>query len=303
MAVITPTTPETGDTPPGSRGPRATLGPRELGPIARQINGGYAFFERNWNLTKRYLGWEVVWFFYALVNGLAVLFIATATERITGQAVDTRGLLLYLLIGTMLWNYLSDVFSNIAETVTWERWEGTIEYTLMAPVSRLMHMVGSCAYAVTHGALRAGIVFGVVVLIFGVDLSRANLWTAALVIAVGSASVIGLAIIVAILPLLFTERGAQMTFVMNSGLLLISGVYYPTDILPWWLRFLSPFSPMTYVLNGVRHAIIEGAGPGAVTWELLVLTGMGLALIPGGMFAFGIAERYAKKTGRLKRSG
>jgi ABC-2 type transport system permease protein len=291
--------------PAASMGPKgpASQPARELGPLARQLNGGYAFFERNWNLTKRYLGWELVWFFYALVNGLAVAMNSTATERITGQAVDTRGLLLYLLIGTMLWNYLSDVFSNIAETVTWERWEGTIEYTLMAPVSRFMHMAGSCLYAVSHGALRAGIVFVVVVLIFGVDLSRANLWTAALVIGVGSISVIGLAIIVAILPLLFTERGAQMTFVMNSGLLLVSGVYYPTDVLPPWLRFLSPFSPMTYVLEGVRRAIIEGAGPSAVVWELLVLAGMGTLLVPTGMYAFGIAERYAKKTGRLKRSG
>ena len=27
-----------------------------------------------------------------------------------------------------------------------ERWEGTIEYTFMAPVSRLTHMFGICAY-------------------------------------------------------------------------------------------------------------------------------------------------------------
>jgi ABC-2 type transport system permease protein len=57
--------------------------------------------------------------------------------------------------------------SNIAETITWERWEGTIEYTLMAPVSRVLHLVGSCVSAVTHGALRAAVVFVVVVLLLG----------------------------------------------------------------------------------------------------------------------------------------
>jgi ABC-2 type transport system permease protein len=271
--------------------------------LAREFNAGYAFFERNWNLTRRYLGWEVVWLIYALVNGLAVLFIANATETITGQQVNTTGLLLYLLIGTMLWSYLSDVFSNIAETITWERWEGTIEYTLMAPVSRFVHLVGSCVYAVTHGALRAAIVFVVVVLIFGVDLTRANLLTASVVIAVGSVSVIGLAIFVAILPLLFTERGSQMTYVMNSGLLLISGVYYPTSILPMWLRVFSPFSPITYVLQGVRAAVLEGAPLSAVGSDLLVLALMGAILVPAGITAFVAAERFAKRTGRLKRSG
>ena len=61
----------------------------------------------------------------------------------------------------------SDALSNIAETITWERWEGTIEYTLMAPVSRVLHLVGSCVSAVTHGALRAAVVFVVVVLLLG----------------------------------------------------------------------------------------------------------------------------------------
>ena len=76
----------------------------------RDLNIAYAFFERNWNLTRRYIGWEVVWLIYSLVNALTILFIAAATERITGQSVDTRFFVLYLLIGTTMWSYLSAVF-------------------------------------------------------------------------------------------------------------------------------------------------------------------------------------------------
>ena len=36
----------------------------------------------------------------------------------------------------------------------------------------------------------------------------------------------------AILPLLYVERGDQMVFVIQSIILLFSGVYYTTDILP-----------------------------------------------------------------------
>jgi ABC-2 type transport system permease protein len=71
--------------------------------LAHDLNTAYAFFERNWNLTRRYLGWEVVWLVYSLVNALTILFIAAATEQITGQAVDTHYFVLYLLIGTTLW--------------------------------------------------------------------------------------------------------------------------------------------------------------------------------------------------------
>ncbi len=270
---------------------------------SRDLNTAYAFFERNWNLTRRYIGWEIVWVVYSLVNALTILFIAKATERITGQAVDTRFFVLYLLIGTTMWSYLSAVFDVVAETIAWERWEGTIEYTLMAPVPRSLHLIGTCCYAVTYAIVRAVLIFGVVALLFNVDLGQANPWTVLVVIVVGSISVIGLAIVAAVLPLLFTERGAQMTFVIHSSLLLISGVYAPVDVLPVWLQVLSPFSPMTYVLRAVRAGLLENAPPTAIGADLAVLALMGAILIPSGLLVFRAAERYARRTGRLKRSG
>src|SRR5437660_7755552 len=270
---------------------------------ARNLNTAYAFFERNWNLTRRYFGWEVVWFVYSVVNALTILFIAAATERITGQTVDTRFFVLYLLIGTTMWSYLSAVFDVVAETIAWERWEGTIEYTLMAPVPRFLHLLGTCCYAVTYAVARAVLIFAVVAMMFQVDLHMANPLTALVVIAVGSVSVIGLAMVAAVLPLLFTERGAQMTFVIHSSLLLISGVYAPVDVLPGWLQVLSPLSPMTYVLRAVRAGLLEGAGPLDIAGDLFILALLGAALIPFGLLVFRAAECYARRTGRLKRSG
>jgi ABC-2 type transport system permease protein len=61
-----------------------------------------------------------------------------------------------------------------------------------------------------------------------------------------------------ILPLLFPERGAQMTHVIIAMLLLVSGVYYPVEVLPEILQKLAVLSPATYVLDGTRQAILEG---------------------------------------------
>ena len=140
--------------------------------VSRDLNTAYAFFERNWNLTRRYLGWEVVWLVYRSSTRSPILFIAAATEQITGQAIDTRFFVLYLLVGTTMWSYLSAVFDVVAETIAWERWEGTIEYTLMAPVPRSLHLIGTCCYAVTYAVMRAALIFIVVALMFNVDLSR-----------------------------------------------------------------------------------------------------------------------------------
>ncbi|HEY4389340.1 MAG TPA: ABC transporter permease, partial [Ktedonobacteraceae bacterium] len=61
----------------------------------------YAFFERNWNLTKRYWAWEIVWLCYNVVNALSITFIARATPGLNEAQVNY--MILYLLIGTSVW--------------------------------------------------------------------------------------------------------------------------------------------------------------------------------------------------------
>jgi hypothetical protein len=41
----------------------------------------------------------------------------------------------------------SFVFDTISEMIAWERWEGAIKYTFMAPVSRLTHMQGQTIFS------------------------------------------------------------------------------------------------------------------------------------------------------------
>ncbi len=263
--------------------------------LTRDMKASYAFLERNFFLTRRYWGWEVAYLVYAVAGALAVSLI--------GASEGSQRLLLVLVIGAIFWNYLSIVFGFIAETVAWERWEGTLEYTFMAPVRRYAQMLGSTLYAVLYGLVHTVVVLGVLILFFDLELANANFVTAAIFMLLGSVSFVGIGIMAAILPLMYVERGAQMTFVIQSVLLLISGVYYEVSVLPGWMQFLAQFSPATYVLHGVRSALIEGMGIEMLLSDVWPLLLMAVVFIPLGMWAFGRAERYAKRTGKLKRVG
>jgi ABC-2 type transport system permease protein len=106
-----------------------------------------------------------------------------------------------------------------------------------------------------------------------------------------------------ILPLLYPERGEQMSFMVQALVLLVSGVYYGVDILPGWLQTVSHLSPATYLLRGIRSALIDGHGIGQQASTLVILGVFGAVMVPGSLAAFAAAERWAKKTGRLKRQG
>ncbi len=265
----------------------------------------YAFIARNWHLTKRYWGWEVVWFFYALTSGLSVVFIAQGAEALTGSAVgfDVQYLTMYLIIGTLVWRYLSAIFILTSEVIAWERWEGTIEYTLMAPVRRWVHLVGQTAYSLTYGMISTLIIGIAMALFFELDLSNANMLGAGAVILGGSLSLVGIGILASILPLLYPERGAQMTNVVEASFLLISGVYYPISVLPEWMQAVAVLSPVTYVLDGTRAALLDGAALSELWQYILPLLALGCVTLPLGLFAFRLAENYAKRSGKLKRVG
>jgi ABC-2 type transport system permease protein len=274
-------------------------------PIIHQLRASYAFMERNANLVKRYWSWELVWIVYSIANSLSVSFIGLGMEQLSGADanVDGRYLVLYLVIGTLVWRYLSTVFYWITELISIERWEGTIEYTLMAPIHRFTHMAGQTLFAVFYSLFFTAVILGVTVLIFDLDLSSANLWGGTLMLLSGCLSFVGISVMASTLPLLFPERGAQMTHIVIALLLLVSGVYYPVEVLPVFLQKIAVFSPATYVLDGVRLSILEGANTLSLwpyIWPDLL---MGVLLIPAGLWVFKQAEKYAKRTGKLHRNG
>jgi ABC-2 type transport system permease protein len=264
--------------------------------VGHELKASYAFIERNFNLTRRYWGWEIAFLVYSVAGALSISLI--------GADQGSPRLILLLMIGAIFWNYLSVVFSWIAETIAVERWEGTLEYTMMAPIRRSTQLLGSVVYAMLYGLIHTAVILVVLIMFFPeLDLSRANLATAGAFMLLGSFSFVGIGMMAAILPLLYVERGAQMTFVLQSVILLVSGVYYSIDILPGWMQIVSRISPATYVLDGVRRGLIDGAALPDLVGDIWPLVVMGIVLIPAGLWAFARAEQYAKRTGKLKRVG
>jgi ABC-2 type transport system permease protein len=259
--------------------------------LVNEFRATYAFMERNANLVKRYWSWELVWLVYSIANSLSVSFIGLGMEQMGGVSeVDGRYLVLYLVVGTLVWRYLSLIFYWITDVIGMERWEGTIEYTLMAPIRRITHMAGQTLWAVIYSMISTAIILAVTVAIFHIDLSNANLMGGLVMLLAGSLSFIGVGVMGSVLPLLFPERGSQMTHVIIA-------------VLPEFLQKLAVFSPATYVLDGTRQALLEGTSTLELwqyIWPTLL---MGVVAIPVGLWVFGLAERYAKRTGKLHRNG
>jgi ABC-2 type transport system permease protein len=278
--------------------------------MARMILlGGHqmlAFVFRNYHLTRRYFGWVVVFSFYAIVN--------SATIALIGVAMKDARLTMTLVIGAMMWGFLSQLFNDVSMAIAYERWEGTLEYTFMAPVSRFSHLIGESIYAVFYSMIRLFLILIGVALFVDLDLSHTN-WVGLIVtLMVSSLAFIGLGLIAATLPVMSPERGAEATNIFQGSLLLVSGIYYPIEVLPTWLQPLAKLSPATYALSACRKLMgvdspaeetgkFIGAPISAILPELATLLLMGMVMIPLGLWIFGQVEYWAKMKGKLKRTG
>jgi len=270
--------------------------------LRHELTGLAGVVERNWYLVKRYAVWEVAWFVWTVANTLTIVFIAEGIEA-AGGGIDVERQTTVLLIGAVIWSYLGILFEILTETVAWERWEGTIEYTFMAPLSRPVHLLGMGLFAVIYGLVRTAALFGVIAAFFDLDLGRADFLAALVLLGVASISFLGIGMMTAVLPLISPEKGTQLGFIAQGILLVVSGVYYSVEILPEWMQWVATVSPATYALRGIRAAILDGAGVGALwgdVWPLLVI---GAVSIPLGLAVFRRGEVYAKRHGKLKRSG
>jgi ABC-2 type transport system permease protein len=276
-----------------------------IGVRSSEVGALLGFAERQLYVYKRYWVWEVVWLFYSIVSVLSIGFLASGlgTLGAAGTGFDLRRAQLYLLIGALLWGYLSLVFMEAAFAIAWERWEGTIEYTFMAPVRRVTHLMGICLFAIGYGLVRTLVVLVVAIAIFDIDFSHADISGALVVLAASMAPLIGLAILTSVLPLLSPQKGEQMSFAVQGFMLLVSGVYYPLTVLPLPLQAAGVVSPLTYSLAGIRSSLLDGATAGDQLSTVGILLGMGAVLIPVSFLVFGWAERRAKRLGLLKRSG
>src|SRR4029079_4599939 len=144
----------------------------------------WAFLFRGYHLTRRYIGWVIVFNFYALVT--------SATVALIGVAAGNYQVTLTRVVVALLWNFLSYLYNEIAMSIAYERWEGTLEYTFMAPVSRLIHLFGVSLYSLINSIITSLIVLTGLLAFTDLNLRGANLLGVFVVLAVSTLAFVGL---------------------------------------------------------------------------------------------------------------
>jgi ABC-2 type transport system permease protein len=204
----------------------------------------------------------------------------------------------FVLIGLAFSGYLGLSLSSFASSIREGQMTGTLEIMLLSP-TRLSSILLSSSlwpYLLTTINVIFYLVLGA--LVFGFNISHANIITALVVLILSVASFSGIGILSAAVVLVI-KKGDPITWIFGGVSSLLAGVYYPISVLPDWLTPLSRILPMTYALDAMRLAMLKGYSLYEVRMDVLVLTGFTLVLTSLAFFAFRGALKRAKREGSL----
>jgi ABC-2 type transport system permease protein len=201
-------------------------------------------------------------------------------------------------IGIAIGVFLQIGFERVSTAIRGEQLMGTLESVLMTPTAPSTVQLGSVAFDLVYIPLRTAIFLAAVALAFGIHFDASGILPAIVVLLAFIPFVWGIGIASAGLILTF-RRGAGAAGVALIGIGLLSGAYFPLDLLPGWLQAVAEFNPMALAIDGMREALLGGSGwsdVGGILVRLLPLSAVSLVV---GLAVFRAALRRERAQGTL----
>ncbi|MGZ3780637.1 MAG: ABC transporter permease [Pseudobdellovibrionaceae bacterium] len=162
-------------------------------------------------------------------------------------------------------------------SITREKEMGTFETLIAAPVLPEEIIFGKTIPFVILGLTNIPLIVGAAVVLFGMPL-RGYLWMLLLSAFVFICCTVGIGLFIA------TVAKNQQQSMMGGFLylfpsVLLSGLVFPVENMPWFVRVFSYINPLTYFIELLRNIMLKGGDPRLLIFNLLILSAMAVFVI------------------------
>ncbi len=211
-----------------------------------------------------------------------VLFMIALGFLLSGQ--DDDGQIRYLLPGIIGMSVMFSAISGTTGTMVKYRANGVFRKIATTPLTGFELNASRTATGMLIVLLSAMITLLMTWLVFGVTPAVSII--SVLVLVVGSITFVCLGMVIAYL-LEDTDSVNAVTYVVVIPLILLSGSLFPVERLPDFLQFVSVFSPLTYLNDGLRNAMFGGSirdaivDTGICCFLCVMLFSIGVAILMG----------------------
>lgn len=261
-----------------------------------------AIAKKDWLHFLRYPLNAVFYIFQPIIWLTPIYFLGQSFSTQSGNAgfaaySGTEDYMSFILLGTILSNYVSAVFWGMGYSLKNEMDSGVLESNWMTPMSRSLLLVGrTLASLATTTVTGAGVLL-LGWLFFGFRVTG-SLLAAVISVVPMLVALYGFGFAFAALVLLIREPNTLID-ISDFVVGMMSGRQFPVNVLP---RFLLPISlaiPLTYGFDIVRGYLLGTKTIIPVQHEIVILIIFMGVMIPVGYGVFKLVERHCRKLGTL----
>lgn len=160
----------------------------------------------------------------------------------------------FMLPGLIMMQVILHAYVNPAYSLYSSREDRYIEDPLTTPMRYSTMVVAYVLGGMGRGLLMGLVIAAVTMPIFGIGIHDAPLF--ALLLLATSATFASIGVMLGQWARNVEDVGNVMSYVL-SPLLFLGGVFFSIDVIPAdWIRGLSRLDPLTYVIDGIRYAMI-----------------------------------------------
>jgi ABC-2 type transport system permease protein len=203
----------------------------------------------------------------------------------------------FLLVGTGVYTFFVMSVQAFLTSVQEAQQTGTLEVlmtTSTAP-TELVILSSVSAFAGNLVNLLFYLFAGVAVFRAAI---HANLFSCVVVALFSLAIALALGVMAATLQVAF-QKGSALLWLLGSGLWFLSGTMFPVQSLPRPLQLLAHAIPLTYAIDGMRRALLDGQSVVTMAPTLAALAAFGIVLPPLALAALSLSLRRARQNGTL----
>jgi ABC-2 type transport system permease protein len=211
----------------------------------------------------------------SIISPLAIMQPITA--KLEGIISGNPNYFEFVAPGIVAMIVMTAVLTGLAASVSREKEQGTLDGILISPINRLSIILGKALSQAIRGLVQGAMVLLLAYLLFGVTI-HGNLLLIALILFAGIFSFVGFGILVSSIAS-EQETATQLLFMFQFPMLFLSGVFFPIELMPKIMQYISKAIPLTYAIDALRKVMVLGASISAVRYELVVLLIFGVVTL------------------------
>ena len=290
---------------------------------ARTRGRGWVDVRRSFSTAVR-LGWQMeanwtdpfLFFVYSVAKPLAsALILVVMLDVISGGAKPEYRA--FVIVGSALWSFVLSGVSGLAWMILDDRERyRMLKYVYVSPSDFLAVIFGRGVARIGVGAMGAAITLlvGVVFLNVPFDIGRTDWILLPVVMVLGVTAILAIGLLLAAICMQTRQESWSYPEAAAGALFLISGVVFPLSVLPSPVQAIGLLSPLTWWIEGTRHALFPGGvtavgGAGSLFTQLtgaaepgsgtivLVLLATGAVATLAAVVVFRASDRRAKDRG------